>query len=102
MTVSHEESLEVVLAYVKGSWDKNISEESRSVFLALAIPGKQVSVNSLTYDTRINFNKIAISLSALEALQLISQTKSGVSKFCELTEFGWLFSDKFDLKGENK
>lgn len=100
MTVSQEEIKEAILNYIKSSWDKTLSEESKSVFLALAVPGKQVPVNTLTFDTRIDRNKIAIHLAALEALQLINQTKSGVSKLCELSDLGWIFAENYNLKGE--
>jgi len=104
MTVSEEEFKaeirEAILNYIKSSWDKILSEETKSVFLALAVPNKQVPVNALSFDTRIDRNKIAISLAALEALQLINQSKAGTSKLCGLTDLGWIFADKFNLKGE--
>ena len=99
VTLTQEKAEELILDYVKGSWDNYISDDTKKVFLALAIPNKLVPVNTLTYDTRIDRNKISISLSALEALQLISQTRNGVSKFCELTEFGWIFAQKYNIKG---
>jgi len=100
MAIAQEEIKEAILKYIKSSWDKTLSEETKIAFLALAVPDKQVPVNTLTFDTRIDRNKISISLAALEALQLISQTKLGVSKFCELTNLGWIFAEKFNLKGE--
>jgi len=98
MTVSQEEIKDAILNFIKSSWYKHLSEETKSVFFALAVPDKQVPVNSLSFDTRIDRNKIAISLAALEALQLINQTKSGVSKLCELSNFGWVFANYCDLK----
>jgi len=100
VTVSQEEIKDAILNYIKSSWDKTLTEESKKVFLALAVPDKLVPVNALTFDTRIDRNKIAIHLAALEALQLINQTKAGVSKICSLSDLGWIFAEKFNLKGE--
>ena len=82
---------EVVLSFVKGSWDKFPDEHVRT-FHALAKPDTRMPVNNLTFDARVDRNKISASLAALEALQLVQYTQSGPAKIYELTDFGWAFA----------
>lgn len=82
---------EVILSFIKGSWD-NFPDEHKRTFRALAKPDTRVPINKLTFATEIDRNKINASVSALEALQLIQVTQSGPAKICELTELGWDFA----------
>ncbi|MGE4282348.1 MAG: hypothetical protein AB7G87_01365 [Clostridia bacterium] len=84
---------EELLSFVKGSWN-NFSDEHKRTFLALAKPDTRMPVNSLTFDARVDRNKINSSLAALEALQLVTFTQSGPAKIYELTDFGWEFGYK--------
>lgn len=86
-----DEYPEVIFSFVKGSWDK-FPDEHKRTFLALAKPDMRVPVNTLTFDARLDRNKISASLAALEALQLVQYTPSGPAKIYELTDFGWDFA----------
>lgn len=85
---------EEIFLFAKGSWD-NFPEEHKRVFEALVKSETRVPVNTLTFDARVDRNKINASLAALEALQLVSFTQSGPAKIYELTDFGWTFAQKF-------
>jgi len=80
-----------LLSFAKGSWDL-FPDEHKRTFLALAKPDMRVPVSVLTFDARVERNKISASLAALEALQLVNYSQSGPAKIYELTDFGWAFA----------
>lgn len=93
---------QLILAFIKGSWDK-FPDEHKRTFLALAKEDLRMPINKLTFATEIDRTKINASVSALEALQLIQVSQSGVAKICELSGLGWDFAQivlKLNVEGE--
>jgi 5'-deoxynucleotidase YfbR-like HD superfamily hydrolase len=92
---------ETLKSFVKGSWDKFPEEHKRTFKAILKTPS--VPVNTLTFDARVDRNKIIACLAALEAVQLIQHEQRGTAKIYDVTDFGFEFAkDKLNVRLEGE
>lgn len=96
--MSTGEGFQVILEFIKSSWDNALSDETKKVFIVMANLGKAVQINTLTFKVEIDRNKITSNLAALEALQLVSFDRKGVAKSYEITQIGSAFFNFLDSK----
>lgn len=78
--------------FVKASYN-NFPEETKRTFEALIKSNNPLPVINLTYEAKVDRVRVNASLAALEALQLVTCTVSGVSKLYQTTEFGDEFAE---------
>lgn len=85
------EEINSILKFIKSSYDR-LPLEHRKTFEVLANSDSSIPINQLTFDVRIDRNKIICCLAALEALMLVDFTRSGPGKLYGITALGQQFA----------
>lgn len=83
---------EIILSFVKGSWD-NLPDDTKQTFYTVVKIGEKLPISKIAIETKIDRTKINSCIAALEALQLIVHSKFGQGKYYELTDLGASFAE---------